>query len=511
MAQNNWWDWEDESPQRDRRSSADRRQPERYSQASRDRQSERYSQASRDRQPERYSQTSRDRQSDRYSQASRDRQSDRYSQASRDRRQPERGRPRRRKRSGAGLLLFCLLVAAAVTVILLITRSPVHDATVEAGEPVNVAQFVKDPAADTAIVTDLAAINMSVPGDYPVQIVHKGKSYDVTMKVRDTVPPTGSGKYAILQFGAAPDAALCVENVWDVTPVTVGWKQAPDTAQIGEQDAVARLTDAGGNGTDIPVRVKVAYDATAPIIDGARNIEAFLGDSIAYRQGVTVSDNEDPAPTLEIDSSGVNMDAEGVYEATYTATDATGNTAVRTVTVTIRQKPANFVEEDQVYQLAQSQYDALISPGMSGMQKAYAIYHWVHDYIYYVDNSDKTYWTIGAYQAFTTLQGDCFTYYSAAKALLNMAGIENIDVVKSDTSHSRHYWLLINLGSGWYHFDACPRQGGGDDFFMLTDAELEAYSSTHDGSHVFDPTLYPSRATQSVQYLVDYENNVVRG
>lgn len=34
---------------------------------------------------------------------------------------------------------------------------------------------------------------------------------------------------------------------------------------------------------------------------------------------------------------------------------------------------------------------------------------------------------------------------------------------------NRHYWLLCNLGTGWYHFDA-TRIRGGFTCFMLTDA-----------------------------------------
>ena len=83
--------------------------------------------------------------------------------------------------------------------------------------------------------------------------------------------------------------------------------------------------------------------------------------------------------------------------------------------------------------------------------------------------------------------------YSSAtsKALLTRAGIPNLDVVKSDTSHSSHYWSLIDCGDGWYHFDTTPRYGGGS-FFMLTDAEILAYSEAHRDSHIFDRSLYPA-------------------
>ena len=89
-------------------------------------------------------------------------------------------------------------------------------------------------------------------------------------------------------------------------------------------------------------------------------------------------------------------------------------------------------------------------------------------------------------------------------------GIENVDIVKSDTSHSSHFWSIINLGDGWYHVDCTPRKGSGDLFFMVTDAELEAYSVKHKNSHIFDGSLYPERATESVQDKVDYTNGVIK-
>ena len=82
-------------------------------------------------------------------------------------------------------------------------------------------------------------------------------------------------------------------------------------------------------------------------------------------------------------------------------------------------------------------------------------------------------------------------FFATSKALLTRAEIPNLDVVKSDTSHSSHYWSLIDCGDGWYHFDTTPRYGGGE-FFMMTDDELLEYSEAHNDSHIFDQSLYPA-------------------
>lgn len=159
---------------------------------------------------------------------------------------------------------------------------------------------------------------------------------------------------------------------------------------------------------------------------------------------------------------------------------------------------------EELYGMAQDVYDEIITDSMTQMQKAYAIYDWARNNIRYSGDEPITTWENAAFHAFKYGTGDCYNYFSAAKILLKMAGIENIDVVKSDRSESSHFWSLINLGDGWYHFDCTPRSTGGQ-FFMLTDEELEEYSRLNGNSHVFVSDRYPARATESVQYLVDYE------
>lgn len=150
--------------------------------------------------------------------------------------------------------------------------------------------------------------------------------------------------------------------------------------------------------------------------------------------------------------------------------------------------------------------ERITTSSMDDMDTAWAIYRWARSNISYIGDSDKSDWLSGAHQAFVLGRGDCFVFFAACKALLTAAGIENLDIVKSNISHSRHYWNLVKVNGGWYHFDATPRVGEGDDFFLLTDAELAAYSDSHGGSHVFDPSLYPARAVRSLQDMVDYES-----
>jgi len=135
---------------------------------------------------------------------------------------------------------------------------------------------------------------------------------------------------------------------------------------------------------------------------------------------------------------------------------------------------------------------------MTKKEIAFAIYKWCSTEIAYTNDSDKSDWVKEAKHGFTTHAGDCFTYFSVAKALLTQADIPNMDVLKSDTSHSSHYWSLVDVGEGWYHFDTTPRKGSGDYFFLVTDEQLESYSQSHSSSHIFDHSLYPATPTKIV-------------
>ena len=233
---------------------------------------------------------------------------------------------------------------------------------------------------------------------------------------------------------------------------------------------------------------------------------------------MTVTDDTDPSPKLDVDASQVDLNTPGTYTVTYTATDASGNQTTMTATVTVKEQetqpasqsggedndPATAEERSYMKYLAKAYLNQMgITDDMSLEKKALKIWHWVNWELDYTATSDKTSWVRGAIQAFDTHKGDCFNYFAAAKALLLEAGIPEVDVVKSDTSHSMHFWCLVDVGNGWYHFDPTPREGDGDYFFLVTDEQLDTYSAAHEDSHVFDHNAYPARATEIVTDMND--------
>lgn len=242
-------------------------------------------------------------------------------------------------------------------------------------------------------------------------------------------------------------------------------------------------------------KVTAPADTTPPAIKCADSRTVYLGDAVSYKKDVTVSDDTDAAPTLEVDSSNVNLRKAGTYTYTLTATDSAGNKATRTVTLTVKEKVKEHVTEAEMYAEADKVIAKIITDDMTPEQQVKAIYNWARGNIGYINHSDKTDWVQTAYKTFVNRQSDCFGYFAVTKALLNRLGIENKDIIKVKLKEgaSSHYWSLVTLdGTNWYHLDTTPRKGTGDDFCMVTDEFILNYSEAHDNSHYFDRSLYPA-------------------
>ena len=87
-------------------------------------------------------------------------------------------------------------------------------------------------------------------------------------------------------------------------------------------------------------------------------------------------------------------------------------------------------------------------------------------------------------------QGDCFSFYSIAKAMLTRTGIKNMDIsVNNPSSGILHYWNLVDIedGHGWYHFDT-TRWDSEIHVFLWEDSQLAVYN---DGRWDYNPDNYP--------------------
>lgn len=406
----------------------------------------------------------------------------------------------RRRLFVRAVLLALVILIGVIGVRMLFARDVKSNVQWEAGNGIPAAAvFLEKQNIKATILTNLKSLDLSIPGSYPVEIQIGTKTYESTLQVVDTAPPKGTPVNQQGGVNGRLEAEAFVTDIEDKTPVTVSYASEPDFSRGGTQTVTIVLTDAGGNETKLTAELTLVEDFEPPVINGVEDQTVTVGGTIAYKKGITVTDNIDTEVTLEVDSSQVNLQEPGVYTVTYTATDSAGNTATATAQITVEEKKAALTgQEAELAELAAQVLDSITNSSMTKKEIALAIYEWCNTRITYTNSSDKSDWVAEAVNGLRIRAGDCFTYFSVAKALLTQTDIPNIDVLKSDTSHSSHFWSLVDVGEGWYHFDTTPRKGEGDYFFLVTDEQLETYSRSHSNSHIFDHSLYPATPTQIV-------------
>ncbi len=418
--------------------------------------------------------------------------------ARRKKRAEERKRERRMRAIVASFgFVFLFIVLYALTYFISTKRK----VTVEINEgPVEASDFKFLPIAGAKEVSGFDEIDYSKLGEYKVVIKTLGFKKTVKVVVEDTVSPKVSTKDVETSIDTDLQADMFVASVTDATKTTVSFAKKPSMSDTNTQTVKIKVTDEGGNETVATASLKLYKDNVPPVIEGVKALKGYVGSTIKYKEGIVVTDNMDPNPQLTIDNSQVDSDNPGVYKVIYIAKDAAGIETKVETTLTLEPKPDGYVEPDIVLAEAQKVLDEILTDGMSEYEKLSAIYKWCNKKISYVDSDYKESWEGAAYIAFTKRQGDCYMYFAAAKALLTQAGFENVDVIKKDTSHSKHFWNMVNTSQGWYHFDTTNFRSGYK-FCLVTDKELDAYSKKHKESHNRDKSLYP--ATSEKDYVKD--------
>ena len=381
--------------------------------------------------------------------------------------------------------------------------------------PMNVTVDVVDTTAP-AVTMQEVAINYGAeckPEDFVAQVQDKSEVTHTFVAVPDTtklgtqtVQITTTDKY---NNTVTQDAQLTVKGVIPLYTVEGGSElPSANVYVLDEHIEAGYITEVGKDILStvgehvIQIQVQglaeevtlVVVDTTAPTIQTS-TIKVDVNGSVSYKKSIRVTDNCDDASniTLEIDNSEVNLSAVGKYVVHCTATDASGNAATKDITVQVVEPSKGGYTIADVNGYADKILASIIKDSMSLREKAYAIYKWTRSNIGYVNNSAKGDWLEGAYNGMVKRRGDCFTYAATAKFLLERIGLEPLVIQKekaSWTTQNNHWWLLLDLGEGYYHYDP-TRRADGTWFFMWTDAQILEYSNNHGGSHNFSRENYP--------------------
>lgn len=351
------------------------------------------------------------------------------------------------------------------------------------------ADYLKKEYKNVKILKEPDAEAMNHVGEHEVVLEVEGREVTSILKVEDTVKPSVTVDEHVTATPDGAEAAELLSSVEDATDVTVSYKKEPDFGSEELQEITILVTDEGGNETEVSAMLEIIFDTEAPVIEGVEELHVPAGTAVSYKRNVTVTDNKDEKPKLTVENDGVDLNTVGDYPIVYVAEDKAGNvTRIETVLHVEKPNVENATEE-----LVNAEADKLLArittEDMSQYDKAKAIFFWVHENIGYLDGSPKDDWVKGAYMGLVEHQGDCYVYFATAKCLLTRAGIKNMDIAKIP-AETRHYWNLINLGDGWYHYDTTRRKDK-TYFFYTSDAELMEYSRSHRDSHNYDPAQYP--------------------
>ncbi len=362
--------------------------------------------------------------------------------------------------------------------------------------------------------------DFSVPGEYEIYIIRGSRRITVRLTVEDTSAPRGQLlALKVNKDGPFPSAKDFFAEIEDASEVTAKFLNAVNPSELRDYDIQIELSDPYGNTKKYKTVMTLIEDTEAPVISAPVSITGYIGEAVAYRKDVNVTDNcfgFDPDTDLTVDSSAVDTSRVGSYKAVYTAKDKAGNTSSCEVTVNIY---AEKIGVDKLMAKIESLSATLgITKSMSKEEQVKRIYEYVNSpalsasgaNIRFTNesNTDRSDWVLEAYRTLELGVGDCYSYFAASKAFFEYFGIENRDIQRSagvTTQEGTHFWSMVNIGSEksprWYYYDATRlakkhRTGSG---CLFTEAQLSDYNTNiNEGFLTFDHTGYPSAAVVKI-------------
>jgi len=380
-----------------------------------------------------------------------------------------------------------------------------ESATIDLDEEIELGLFFEgDVPYQAKFLTDITSIDTSVSATYRLAIKCDIVTEYVVLEITDLTPPVAEVIPQTYLIGTKfPLAEECVTNIKDKSDVTVAYQNVPDFAEAQTTELTVNLTDSYGNMSSYSVPFEILKDTTPPEII-CENLTCNQGEKQGFISQIIVTDDYDLNPTLVADDSNVNYSVTGSYPVILSAYDRFGNETDKIYeTVTVIDWSTAGADPDSeesykfsynaAYALAKPVYDSIITDDMTDIEKAYAVVTWVHANIEYVHKGPYTSVNDGAGFGFKYRQGDCYIYFSCTKFLLDMCGIQNLEVCRYPVIKTDHYWNLVYLDGQWWHCDSTRTYGHPTIYFMLTDEQLDSY-------HEFQHDAYPERATEISPY-----------
>ena len=351
------------------------------------------------------------------------------------------------------------------------------------------------------------------PGTYTIPMTDaEGRKYNLKLTVRDRKAPVVTPKHVYYAKGVStPDALDFIGSIVEADEYTAYFEcDLPDMDQIGDYDIVFRVEDASGNKTkELHSILTVIEDTTPPVFKTVPELSAYVGEAIAYRKGLVVTDNCGGAVDIQVDASAVDPNTPGDYTVSFTATDESGNVSWASTVIHIYE---NQITEEELNAKIDGVIARIITPDMDKEAQLRAVYRYVYDHIAYTSDSDKSDWIRAAHDAlFMTGSGDCFNYFAAAIAFCRRLGIDSREIERTPgAAEGTHFWIMVNIGTAeeprWYHFDCTHlRASYSHSGCLLTDQQIKAFNRFRAGFYAYDQSKYPATDKTIITRTPDLE------
>ncbi len=423
----------------------------------------------------------------------------------------------RRKVSGFIKITLPLLAAAVLALVVMLVIDIAgfdRKLTLEAGDKLPSASEITGHAG-AKYEYDEDAVDITVPGEYEIYAVYGNKRVKVRLTVQDTTAPKADVReLTVNKDGPYPAAIDFFDNIVDASEVTAKFSDNVNVSECGSYEVSLVLSDAYSNKRTYKTVINVIIDTTPPVITGPSAVIGYVGEAVAYRKDITVTDNCFGEVTLEVDSSKVNASVVGIYTAVYTATDKSGNSSRLELPVEIRKEQ---ISREKLMEKIESiiSTEKLISSSMTKEEQVKAVYNYVKNptasasdaRIRFTDesNTDRTDWMYEAWLTLSKGEGDCYSYFSVSKAFFEYLGIENKDIQRTPDGSGTHFWSMVNIGTSsnpkWYYYDSTRLAGHfsvvGDNSCLFTEAQLESYQTSNGttGFYKYNHSGYPTVET----------------
>lgn len=352
------------------------------------------------------------------------------------------------------------------------------------------------------------------PGKYTLTVLDaEDKAHELTLTVRDTTEPVVTTRHVYYaRGGQAPQAADFIATIREVDTYEAYFEgDAPTVDKLGDFDVTFRVKDATGNESKACyAMLTVIEDTEAPMFDAVPPITTYQGAVVDYLDGVVAVDNCLGEVSVTVDSTAVDMTAEGVYPVYYTATDAMGNVA--TAETTLRVYPF-AVSAEQVDAAVDAILQEVTTDGMTVGQRIEAVHRYflptawdAKRPITLVGDAGHTDPIRAAYEAlYGDKEADAFGCASVAMAVCRRLGLDvRLMQRRKGISADEHYWVMVNIGTAreprWYHWDITPlRIQPANNGCLMTDDQLRAYNKQRPGFYVYESDGCPASAKEAYE------------